>query len=491
MKGKPHFTKRKDCNVTWTMNQASRNPRTNVYLFHSLENRKQNEEYYDDKSLIAQPIFVFKKKDRSCKRPAEDYECKTENVIIDCSRKRTRASSFSFQTSNSPFHRETVLSQKRMRSSSFTILPTFPPSQPVKNNIFMTSALLHKGPDVNATEKGLSSPAVQQVVLRPAILQPPQTPLCREVMNIGIENVLEDEYKANTEESEETQALRNGSENAVHFSDPEPMDNQLAESKTSSSEKHLNFVFGENIVERVLRPEQFPELHSASESHNSEEDATFTIDFPTSSSWATPSVVKNTTLVESAAAYTSKKPTQQYLLDKVEVSTGEEAEHNVLQINCKMFLFNKVSMSWIERGSGSLRLNDTSSSQRGMLQSRLVMRNQGSMRLILNAKLFTQMIIQRANRKSLCITATDLEDHSIKVFLIQASSKDISSLYAAIHHRLVALRSFAEQECDASQVEPEQLNCDSDEEDTEKITHMKGNESDHSRWTRRQSVLCL
>ncbi|KAL8203985.1 UNVERIFIED_CONTAM: hypothetical protein K2H54_065913 [Gekko kuhli] len=413
----------------------------------------------EDKSLIAQPIFVFKKKGQPCKRPAEDYECKTENVFMDCSRKRARASSFSFQTSYSPSYEETALSQKRMRSSSFTILPTFPPSPPVKkNNIFMTSTLLHKGPEANATEKGLSSPTVQRVVLRPAVLQPPQTPMCREVMNIGAENVPEDEDTAISEVSEETYSLRrNCSENAflsLPLSRPETIDNQLAESKMSSNENHLNFVFGENIVERVLRPEQPPELHSA-----------------------TPVVVKNTVLVESAASYSSKKPAQQYLLDKVEVSTGEETEHNVLQINCKLFLFNKASMSWIERGSGSLRLNDTSSSQCGMLQSRLVMRNQGSMRLILNAKLWTQMVIQRANRKSLCITATDLEDHSVKVFLIQASSKDIGSLDAAIHHRLVALRSFAEQGCDASQVEPELPNCDSDEEETEKTTHVKDNES--------------
>lgn len=51
------------------------------------------------------------------------------------------------------------------------------------------------------------------------------------------------------------------------------------------------------------------------------------------------------------------------------------------------------------------------------------MRNQGSLRLILNSKLWTQMEIQRANHQNLQITATDLEDYSIKVFLIQVSNK--------------------------------------------------------------------
>jgi len=53
----------------------------------------------------------------------------------------------------------------------------------------------------------------------------------------------------------------------------------------------------------------------------------------------------------------------------------------------------------------------------------LVMRNQGSLRLILNTRLWNQMVIERANRKSLCFTATDQEDHSVQVFLIQVSKR--------------------------------------------------------------------
>uniref|UniRef100_A0A8D0G4P2 Ran-binding protein 3-like n=1 Tax=Sphenodon punctatus TaxID=8508 RepID=A0A8D0G4P2_SPHPU len=247
--------------------------------------------------------------------------------------------------------------------------------------------------------------------------------------------------------------------------------NQLTEDQTFLNGTHSDFVFGENMVERVL-------------TFLLEELQDFLLFFP--SPLETISVT-NTTLAESAAAYTSKVA-QKYLLDKVEVITGEEAEHNVLQINCKLFVFNKISQSWIERGRGSLRLNDTSSNKCGTIQSRLVMRNQGSMRLLLNSKLWTQMVIERVNYKSLCITATDLEDYSVKVFLIQASSKDTSYLYAAIHHRLVALRSFAEQESDANQTETEPetafqpLNCDSDEEEDEKITQGESAGSTPGRW---------
>ncbi|KAL7989086.1 hypothetical protein Chor_008005 [Crotalus horridus] len=110
-----------------------------------------------------------------------------------------------------------------------------------------------------------------------------------------------------------------------------------------------------------------------------------------------------------------------------------------------------------------------------------IMRNQGSMRLILNTKLWTQMVIEKANRKSVCVTATDLEDGSIKVFLIQASTKDIESLYAAIHHRLVALRNFTKQECGVNQLEykldVQPISCDSDDEENEKRAPGSNNRS--------------
>ncbi|NXD73740.1 RNB3L protein, partial [Eolophus roseicapillus] len=242
---------------------------------------------------------------------------------------------------------------------------------------------------------------------------------------------------------------------------------QLFEDRCVQNIRNSDFVFGENMVERVLvRSSQAIPCASF---------PGFPFFFPTETS-----LLKNATLTESAAACISK-PVEKILLDKVEVITGEEAEYNVLQINCKLFKFNKLSLTWIERGRGSLRLNDTSSNKYGMLQSRLIMRNQGSLKLILNTRLWEQMVIKRVNRKSLCFTATAQEDHSVQVFLIQASSKDTEYLYAAIHHRLVALRSFAEQEPDAYQIDTESeiafqpLN--SDDEDDEKITQVSSSGS--------------
>lgn len=49
----------------------------------------------------------------------------------------------------------------------------------------------------------------------------------------------------------------------------------------------------------------------------------------------------------------------------------------VLQIQCKLFVFDKNSQSWVERGRGLLRLNDMASTDDGTLQSRLGKRNRG------------------------------------------------------------------------------------------------------------------
>ncbi|XP_030824945.1 ran-binding protein 3-like isoform X3 [Camarhynchus parvulus] len=459
------------------------------------------EECFTEKSLLAQPTFVFEKKDRSLKRPAEDPVCKAENDFISCSRKRARSSSLTFQKSDSQSDTDTALTQQRGRSSSFNILPTFPPSQPVKkNNIFMTSALLQRNPDIiKSTREGSLSPSQLWNVIRPATLQPPQALTCPEIPVVSLMTkkeacvqLSEDSSYSSTENSVNSKTAM-GSSITMSLSSSQKTQGQERSVQNSSNS---DFVFGENMVERVLvgpahtgrlfikSPEKHPKLCTEADLHKGEITSMSTGSSHVRTQTKRP-LLRNATLIESAAACVSK-PVEKILLDKVEVITGEEAEQNVLQL----------SLSWTERGRGSLRLNDTSSNKHGMLQSRLIMRNQGSLRLILNTQLWEQMVIKRANRKSLCFTATDQEDHSVQVFLTQASSKDTEHLYAAIHHRLVALRSFAEQKPDAHQGDTESetafqpLNCDSDDEDDEELTQVSSTGSDHFRWNRRRSVVC-
>ncbi|XP_038026974.1 ran-binding protein 3-like isoform X5 [Anas platyrhynchos] len=424
-----------------------------------------------ERSVLAHPTFVFEKKDRPLKRPAEEPVCKAEN--------------------------DTKLAQKRGRSSSFTILPTFPPSQPVKkNNIFMTSALFRRNTEVKTTKEGSLSQSQLRNVIRPAILQPPQALTCPENPVVSLMTKQEAHIQLPKDSSYSLSENSVSSKTAAKSSitmNPSSSKATRTENRSVLCNSNSSFVFGENMDERVLSPEKHPKPCNEVDSCKGETTSLYIESFQVSPQTKT-ALLRNTTLIESTSACISKT-VEKVLLDKVEVITGEEAEHNVLQINCKLFIFNKLSLTWIERGRGSLRLNDTSSNKCGMLQSRLIMRNQGSLRLILNTRLWDQMVIKRANRKSVCFTATDQEDHSVQVFLIQASSKDAGYLYAAIHHRLVALRSFAEQEPEANQIDIESeiafqpLNCDSDEDD-EKITQVSSSGSDHSRWNRRQPVVC-
>ncbi|XP_077752332.1 ran-binding protein 3-like isoform X2 [Canis aureus] len=374
-----------------------------------------------------------------------------------------------------------------------------------KNNVFMTSSLVQRNADMNSTEQGPVKHS--EHVLRPAILQPPQAQRCEKVRKTFGHNSLEackTKEKTKNKISEGNSCLLSENLPSARISvqlttnqnclGATSVGCQPNEDKYSFKSCSSDFVFGENMVERVLDTQNLTQPQLENDSHTEEKTFKSTLEFPVTSPNSSTHSIQRISLIESAAAFSSK-PSPKCLLEKIDVVTGEEAEHNVLKINCKLFIFNKTTQSWIERGRGALRLNDTASSDCGTFQSRLIMRNQGSLRLILNSKLWTQMEIQRANHKNLRITATDLEDYSIKVFLIQASAKDTGCLYAAIHHRLVALRSFDKQK-DLNQAESQsetilqQLNCESCDEDEDDFIQVTKNRSDPSRWTHRQSVAC-
>lgn len=64
-----------------------------------------------------------------------------------------------------------------------------------------------------------------------------------------------------------------------------------------------------------------------------------------------------------------------------------------------------------------------------------VMRTQGSLRLILNTKLWPRMQVDKASEKSVRITAMDTEDQGVKVFLISVSCPFIL-FFSLIPHSL-------------------------------------------------------
>uniref|UniRef100_A0A8D0ADV9 Ran-binding protein 3-like n=1 Tax=Sander lucioperca TaxID=283035 RepID=A0A8D0ADV9_SANLU len=313
---------------------------------------------------------------------------------------------------------------KRERTSSFP-----PPHSVPKNNVFMPSSFCQ-----SPTGNSDSEPEEKPVGFR---LKPP-TLIHGQAPSSGVPSQKPKEQQRSVLRPAVLQAP--------------PSKSHIESSECSLKSPALinsgaKFVFGQNMSERVLVSADFSPLYFISTVNSVSES-----------------------LEESAAAYT-KATAKKCILEKVDVKTGEESESNVLQMQCKLYVFEKTAQSWIERGRGLLRLNDMASTDDGTLQSRLVMRTQGSLRLILNTKLWPQMQVDKASEKSVRITAMDTEDQGVKVFLISGSSKDIGQLAAALHHRILALKSRAEQEPETPTTTipdaevPQSNEDDSDEED--------------------------
>ncbi|XP_061096563.1 ran-binding protein 3a isoform X4 [Conger conger] len=449
----------------------------------------------EEKPAVVPPVFVFQK-DKAQKRSAggssaEDGEDSDKDDDDYCP------------------------AAKRERTSSLT---QFPPSHSVsKNNVFMPSSFCQSptgNSDSEPEEKTvgfrLKPPTLihgqapsagvpsqkpkeqQRSVLRPALLQaPPPKSFSQSNSSSGTNGV----NKSSDGSAEEQPGALNSTDGVAEEAGSSPVEENsppleakeggspsskpqsgetnyfLQYISTPSAPKPPNnvetgakFVFGQNMSDRVLSPPKC----SDSPVEGSKETPDVPAPEPPSQDTTTEKVANNVaeSLEESAAAYT-KATAKRCLLEKVEVITGEESESNVLQIQCKLFVFDKTSQSWVERGRGLLRLNDMASTDDGTLQSRLVMRTQGSLRLILNTKLWAQMQIEKASEKSIRITAMDTEDQGVKVFLISASSKDTGQLSAALHHRILALRSRADQETEPKPSIPDIPVPQSNEEDSD------------------------
>lgn len=67
------------------------------------------------------------------------------------------------------------------------------------------------------------------------------------------------------------------------------------------------------------------------------------------------------------------------------------------------------------------------------------MRTQGSLRLILNTKLWPQMQVDKASEKGVRITAMDTEDQGVKVFLISVRITNGRKLAKTPNKRVVIL----------------------------------------------------
>jgi len=257
--------------------------------------------------------------------------------------------------------------------------------------------------------------------------------------------------------------------------DPKPVEGEnkapitvaAKEENDVKENKEKGFVFGQNLNERVenVTDEVGAEIPTAGlvfgeglakkvsdSSNDSKADSNTTSSPSKEFSSSSPSLLfggvvspssgteddgSTKTLSENAAEYTENHSNKRKY-DVVDVVTGEEEESNVLQANVKMYLFDSEKRNWTERGRGVLRLNDDPVSTPGHLKSRLVMRTVGSLRVVLNTKLWPNMICEKANEKNVRISA--MEENEVKIFLIACSPKDADKLFTALEYRISQLK---------------------------------------------------
>ncbi|XP_035891756.1 ran-binding protein 3 [Anopheles stephensi] len=143
-------------------------------------------------------------------------------------------------------------------------------------------------------------------------------------------------------------------------------------------------------------------------------------------------------LEEAARRYEESRGALKRKYEEVETITGEEDERNVVEINCKLFAFAKSN--WEERGHGTLRLNDKDNNE-----SRVVFRQSGNLRVLINTKVWAGMVAQQPSQKSLRLTAID-SSGQIKVFLVMSRPDVITKLHKELSKRIETAKQTAELE---------------------------------------------
>lgn len=143
-------------------------------------------------------------------------------------------------------------------------------------------------------------------------------------------------------------------------------------------------------------------------------------------------------LEEAARRYEESRGALKRKYEEVETITGEEDERNVVEINCKLFAFAKSN--WEERGHGTLRLNDKDNNE-----SRVVFRQSGNLRVLINTKVWSGMVAEQPSQKSLRLTAID-STGQIKVFLVMSRPEVVTKLHRELSKRIETAKQVAEFE---------------------------------------------
>ncbi|KAJ8904491.1 hypothetical protein NDN08_001009 [Rhodosorus marinus] len=111
------------------------------------------------------------------------------------------------------------------------------------------------------------------------------------------------------------------------------------------------------------------------------------------------------------------------------VSNGEEMEQAEFRSKAKLYeLEGTEKVQWKERGVGQLKLNVGKDSK----SARLIMRSEGSLRLILNANLYEDIRLDKANERSVRFSAFDGDMKPTNYLIRLPLKEDLSRLMTAV-----------------------------------------------------------
>lgn len=244
-----------------------------------------------------------------------------------------------------------------------------------------------------------------------------------------------------------------------------PKSNLFANVKSIS--ENTGFVFGQNVHERVTGAGEnldtsatptaglsFSSTVASTTNNSNDSSSSNSTNTPTASQQSgggaaaaaagsngggdkPESAAAEESLEEAARKYEESRGALKRKFDEVETITGEEDERNVAEINCKLFAFAKSN--WEERGHGTLRLNDKDGSSK---ESRVVFRQAGNLRVLINTKVWSGMIADQSSQKSLRLTAMD-NNGQVKVFLVMSRPDVIGKLHKELTKRIQTAKELA------------------------------------------------
>jgi len=112
------------------------------------------------------------------------------------------------------------------------------------------------------------------------------------------------------------------------------------------------------------------------------------------------------------------------------VSSGEEGEQHAFQTRAKLFTLEQGTKDWKERGVGVLKVNVAKDKS----YARLIMRVEGSLRLVLNVALWPGLKVERAGDKAARFIAPHLDKPADPCsYLVRVGrSEIITELIAAV-----------------------------------------------------------